>query len=51
MCWDPYHYFPPLFFKQISFNIIMVLCSVFSYILNLFIYVQYNILAVKNICK
>ena len=29
----------------------MVLCSVFSYILNLSIYVQYIILAVKNICK
>ena len=29
----------------------MVLCSVFSYILNLSIYVQYYILAVKNICK
>ena len=42
-----------MFEDKISFNIIsmMVLCSLLSFILNLSIYVQYNILAVKNICK
>ena len=37
--------------QSVSILSIMVLCSVFSYILNLSIYVQYYILAVKNICK